>query len=634
MTKASIELTGDVFSNPGMLGPNQLASQVAQSYLQWNSGRQIWLERVREVGHYLYATTTRETTNRSLPWSHSTRVPKLTQIYDNLGANYAMSLFANRQFFTFEPANEDEASKAKCDAIVAYLSTKHDYSSFIKIMRELLDDWVRTGNCFCRVDYVRETIMDPKTKTLVVVYEGPKLTRISPYDIVFDHSASEFKNAPKIVRQLLTRGEFFRQIEEVAGRDDYDPIEVERVKKFYSVLAGMSDVDINKYIQIQMDGFQGSSSFFRSGKVEILEFMGDIYEPATGILHKDQLITIVDRRFLLRKKAMSDYQGSGYVYHCAWRKRPDNLWGQGPLDQLIGMQYLIDHLENARADSFDQMLSPDRVHIGNVEIEQEGPVTNYFIDDAQGDVKNLAPDPTVLQADMQIQRKEAQMEAYAGAPQEAMGIRSPGEKTAFEVNALENAASRLFMHKIMQFSEEFIEQILNGELEVAVRNLNTSDIVKVIDKDYGVMQFQTITADDLTAKGKLKARGAEHFAQRAQMVQELQGLETMLKDAALAVHFPAQKRAEAIAKALGYDGPSIVLYEPFGQIAETLQAQKMQSAAQELLDRHNSANTNPLDHAMNTPGESPQGGPPGAPQPPAAGQAMPHMGTAANAPPR
>jgi hypothetical protein len=624
MTKASIELTGDVFSNPGMLGPNQLASQVAQSYLQWNSGRQVWLERIREISQYLYATSTQETTNRTAPWSHSTRIPKLTQIYDNLGANYAMSMFANREFFTFDPAEPDSATAAKAKAIISYLTTKHDSASFFKIMRELLDDWVRTGNCFCRVDYVCEQIEDPKTKELTTIYEGPKLTRISPYDIVFDHSASEFKNAPKIVRQLLTRGEFFRQIEEVAGRDDYDPIEVERVKKFYSVLAGMSDVDINKYIQIQFDGFQGSSSFFRSGKVEVLEFMGDIYEPATGTLHKDCLITVVDRRFLLRSKKMSDYQGTGMIYHCGWRKRPDNLWAQGPLDQLVGMQYLLDHLENARADSFDQMLSPDRVHKGNVEIEQEGPVTNYYIDDASGDVHNLAPDPTVLQADMQMKYKEAQMEAYAGAPQEAMGIRSPGEKTAFEVNALQNAASRLFMHKIMQFSEEFVEEIINGELEVSVRNLNMSDVAKVIDKDYGVTQFMQITKDDITAKGRLKARGAEHFARRAQLVQELGGLETQLKmDPKLAMHFPAQVRAETWAKALGYDGPSISLYQAFGQIAEDLQAHKMMIAAQSIADKHQAA-ANVADPHSPTGMVPPPGGP-GQP-PPTGGAVTPPTG--------
>lgn len=619
MTQESIELTGDVFKNPGSLGPNQLASQVAQSFIQWNSGRQIWLERTREVVQYIYATSTQDTTNRQNPWSHNTHIPKLTQIYDNLGANYAMALFANREFFTFDPATEADADKDKCKATVSYLATKHDSSGFRNIMKECLDDWVRTGNCFARVEYVREEIEDPLTGLKTLVYEGPIAKRISPYDIVFDHGAATFKGAPKILRSLITRGEFFRRVTEVAGENDYDPIEVERVKKFYSVLAGMSDIDINKYLQIQMDGFQGSSSFFRSGKVEVLEFYGDIYEPVTGILHKDQVITVVDRRFLLRKKTITDFKNTGNIFHCGWRRRPDNLWGMGPLDNLVGMQYLIDHLENARADSFDQMLSPDRVHIGNVEIEQEGPVTNYYIDDGDGDVKNLAPDPTVLRADMQIQYKEAQMEAYAGAPKEAMGIRTPGEKTAFEIQSLENAASRLFTNKIMDFEEQFMEQILNSELEISVRNLNRSDVIKTIDTDTGAMLFTTITKDDLTAGGKLKARGASHFAARAQLVQELQNFEGVLQRAPqLAVHFPGQLRAKAWARALGYDGPAIQMYKPFGQIYEDLEANIKKESAASTMDQHLAAGGPPEPGAgapMNTASPPPgsQATPPGGP---------------------
>ena len=35
------------------------------------------------------------------------------------------------------------------------------------------------------------------------------------------------------------------------------------------------------------------------------------------------------------------------------------------------------------------------------------------------------------------------MEEMAGAPKEAMGFRSPGEKTAYEVQRMENAASQV-----------------------------------------------------------------------------------------------------------------------------------------------------------------------------------------------
>lgn len=579
MGKASVELQG--------LEPTRLGEQISNLFVQWNTDRSVWLKRVREVIQYVYATSTRETTNSKNQWSHSTVIPKLTQIHDNLGANYTSALFGNREFFVFDPATKDENSSKKRRAIVNYLTTKHDYNGFRDTMKKLLDDWVQTGNCFCRVEYVREVEKDAVTGADVVVYEGPKPIRISPYDIVFDPTVSQFKDSPKIIRELVTRGELMRRTESPEGAF-YDKAEIERLKRFYSVISQWKDVDVNKNIQMTMDGFSSAGTFFRSGKVELLHFVGDIYDSVTSTLSKSRFITVVDRRYILQDRDLNDLQGFGKIYHSGWRKRTDNLWAQGPLDNLVGMQYLINHLENARADGFDQMLSPDRVHIGSVEIEKDGPVTNYYVDDAQGDVKNLAPDPTVLNADNQIALKEAQMEAYAGAPREAMGIRTPGEKTAFEISRLENAAGRVFQTKIEDFEREMVELVLNGELEVSVQNLNQSDVAKVLDDDFGVQEFLTITKEDLTAKGKLKARGASHFAKRAQVVQELQAFSTILAaDQEMRVHFPAKRRAKAWADALGFE--RLELYQPFGQIEEAVELQEHQQAAQQMLDNLNSA---------------------------------------------
>lgn len=563
--------------------PERIAEDISQLYEQWQAGRNPWKERVAEVVQYVYATSTRETSNVANGWSHSTHIPKLTQIHDNLGANYSAALFQRREFFTFDPANADEATAAKRRAIVNYLNTKHDYSGFMEVMTQLLNDWVQTGNCFVRVEYVREQEEDPTTGEQVVVYEGPRLFRISPYDIVFDYTATSFAKAAKVFRQLLSRGDLLRKVEE-EPETGYDPAMVQKLVEFRSVVMGYKDSDINKLIQMRYDGFSDAASYFRSGQIEVLEYIGDIYDSVTNELKRNRLITVADRRFVLRDRPMTDYQGFGQIYHAGWRKRPDNLWAQGPLDNLIGMQYLINHLENARADAFDQMLSPDRVHVGQVQVEQDGPVTNYYIDDGNGSVTNLAPDATVLQADLQIQIKEAQMEAYAGAPREAMGFRTAGEKTAFEVQQLATAASRLFQVKIEQFERELVEPVLNGELQVSVKNLSGADVAKVMDDDEGVIEFLTITKEDLTARGKLKARGAAHYAKRAQLIQELQQFGTILAgDQEMRVHFPAKARAKAWADALNFD--NLELFVPYGSIEEQLELQQRMRAAQDVDDQ-------------------------------------------------
>lgn len=564
-----------------------LATEIANNYESWHTDREVWLQRVREVIQYVYATSTRETSNSSNGWNHSTHIPKLTQIHDNLAANYSSALFGSADFFTFDPANIDEASVGKRKAIVNYLKTKHDYNGWKQVLDLLLQDWVQTGNCFARMEYVRETAEDPGTGEQYVVYEGPRPVRISPYDIVFNPFAISFDKSAKILRTVVTKAELIDRVEQVEG-EDYDVDEVARMMEFRSLTGLMKDYQINKQIQRAYDGFANAASYFKSGSIELLEFIGDIYDESTGELLKNYIVTVADRKFVIRKQKMTDYQGFGKFYHCGWRKRPDNLYAQGPLDNLVGMQYLINHLENARADAFDQMLSPDRVHIGNVQIEQDGPVTNYYIDDGNGSVTNLAPDATALQADFQIQVKEAQMEAYAGAPREAMGIRSPGEKTAFEVQQLQNAAMRLFQTRIEQFEKEFVEPMLNGELEVAVQNLNTADVIKVIDDDEGVVEFLNITTEDLKAKGKLKARGASHFGKRAVLVQELQQFGNILQgDQAMAVHFPAKRRAKAWNDALQLD--KYDLFSPFGAIDEQIELQQAQRAAQQVMDEDEAA---------------------------------------------
>jgi hypothetical protein len=118
---------------------------------------------------------------------------------------------------------------------------------------------------------------------------------------------------------------------------------------------------------------------------------------------------------------------------------------------------------------------------------------------------------------------ENRMEMYAGAPREAMGIRTPGEKTAFEVQALENAAGRIFQEKIIQF-EIFMEAVLNDMLEEAHRNFPMSDVVKIVDNDLGAIQFREVTKEQITADGILRPIGARHYAQKAQELQNLIGV--------------------------------------------------------------------------------------------------------------
>src|SRR3546814_6463709 len=60
----------------------------------------------------------------------------------------------------------------------------------------------------------------------------------------------------------------------------------------------------------------------------------------------------------------------------------------GPLDDLVGMQYRIDHLENAKADAFDLMIQPPLKIVGDVEEFAWGPSAEIYCGEG-GDVVEL-----------------------------------------------------------------------------------------------------------------------------------------------------------------------------------------------------------------------------------------------------
>src|SRR5690606_6878530 len=235
---------------------------------------------------------------------------------------------------------------------------------------------------------------------------------------------------------------------------------------------------------------------------------------------------IADRSVELRNVEIPTYSGMPPIVHVGWRLRPDNLWAMGPLDNLVGMQYRIDHLENLKADAMDLVVHPPLKIIGEVEEFVWGPGVPIHIDE-NGDVAELGANlNSIIITDNQIQALMDQMELMAGAPREAMGVRSPGEKTAFEVQTLDNAAGRIFQEKSTNFEINLIEPSLNFMLETSRRNFDGNEVIRILDTALGSQKFSQITKEDITASGVLRPVGARHFAQQATELQNIIGIST------------------------------------------------------------------------------------------------------------
>lgn len=556
--------------------PDALAGAIYGKWVEWKGARAEREAKWTEVKKYTFATSTRDTTNAKNPWNNTTHRPKLYHIYNNLLVNTDFSLFPNRDWLEFYGYDDESSSVGKRQAALSYLNTKHRLSNFRKVVRDLINDWILYGNCFGTVEYVTEHTIDPVTEEQVVSYVGPKLVRFSPYNVVMNPKAADSQHTPYIIRSHATIGELERAMEENPSLN-YDLSVMGDMKSLRNTAHAMM-LDGELEDSFIPEGFGSSSHYYCSGHVTLYEFYGDFYDSNTGTLLKNRVITIADGKHILRNEPLNTYSGTPNIFHSVWKQIPDNLWGFGPLENLVGLQYRINHLENSKSDTFDNYIDPDIVIKGDVEETKDGAATRYYVPE-NGDVSYLRPDTTVLNADFAIQELENAMELYANAPREALGIRTPGEKTAFEVDLLSNAANRGFEYQTEIFSS-FLEQLVNAEIEIAVKNLHTADVASVVDDDTGVEEFIRITREDLVSNGKVVPIGARESARKSRIAKQLASFyQTGMADPEVSQHFPASKMAKLWASLLDFED----LYEPYGRIPERLRAASLQSQAEKML---------------------------------------------------
>lgn len=555
---------------------DSLANKIADMWMRWDTARSVWKTDQQELRNYIFATDTRKTSNSKLPWKNSTVTPKLTQIRDNLHANYMAALFPSENWFFFEATNKDKDLAAKRQAIVNYLKQKLKASNFQLLVSQLVYDYIDFGNVIVTYDYVRDIISDD-TGNVVNRYIGPKAYRINPNDIVFNPLAEDFSKTPVVRRMLKSIGDLMTDLETKPNLN-YNKAVVDKAISFRQNYR--DDPEFKKEVNMAIDGFGSADEYLESDMVELLEFWGDIYDPDTKTLLRNQLITIIDRKWVLRKQPNPLWTGNKPMHHCGWRLRTDNLWAQGPLDQLVGMQYRIDHLENLKADVFDLIAYPVMVIYGNTveEFEYE-PGATIFVGD-EGKVDFLRPDATALQADMQIAELMGRMEELAGAPKQAMGIRTPGEKTKYEVQTLENAAGRIFQSKVSWFERNILEPLLNGMLAEAIRNFEGVERIRAIDEQYNTESFVEITKQDLMAEGKIYPVGARHFADQARFVQELtQTIAAVQSIPGVAAHMSGKAIAKALEENLGWSNYKIV--QDNASVFEAAETQRLMNQASE-----------------------------------------------------
>ena len=562
-----------------LLDRDDKSAWVSNLWDKFNNQRREWVEEKKELRDYVFATDTTTTSNRGLPWKNSTTLPKLCQIRDNLHSNYLSALFPNENWLQWEARSKDANKKETALVIEGYMANKCSRSGYRSEVSKLIYDYIDYGNAFATVSFDRKFKINAAGEK-VIDYVGARAHRISPLDIVFNPTATSFEDSFKIVRSIKTIGELKLLAEQDPDQEFWKDA-LERRQEIQNKMGGYSIEDFDKATGYCADGFGSLYEYFQSDFVEVLEFYGDYHNQVTGEVHTNRLITVVDRSVAVRDVEIPTYSGKAPIRHVGWRLRPDNLWAMGALDNLVGMQYRIDHLENLKADAADLIVHPPLVIAGEVEEFEWAPGAEIHIDE-QGSVSEVSKSLSgLIQAQNDIQLLEDKMELYAGAPREAMGIRSPGEKTAFEVDQLASAAGRIFREKVSTFELLLMEPNLNDMLEISHRNLQESESISIFDNELDAKIFIDVSKQDLVADGVIKPVGARHFSEQAKFVQEMANLSNTNLFQQLLPHISTKALSQAMGSALNVE--NLGIFQPNIALEEQMEQQRLLGAAQEQL---------------------------------------------------
>ena len=545
----------------------RLASYILDEWYEKDAYREPAKSRWEEIEAYKYATDTKNSLMGGSAFDHSTHIPVIAPISQDLEAIVGQVTMPHEDWFTFQPEDRASAPKEKRSKVVSYIKNRHRISGFKKEKEKLDSDLVTYGNAFAMVEWIDESSEDKGG------YIGPKLMRISPYDIVFDPTASSFDSSYKIIRQIISMGKLLQWKEKgLVNTDAADLILANR--RTHGTRRMTSHEKDQQYTP---QGFTTYDAYMTSGVVEILWFYGDIYDQEGGKLHKNRKIASVDGTYVLFDEEIDTHTGKPHIYKAGWEVRPDNLWSMGPLDNIVGINYQVNHRENAKNDALDKLIYPDKVFVGDVEekYDDETGQTIYLAPEGGG-VQEIAMNTQFFQYNLEIDALTNMARTSARLPLDLVGFRSPGEKTFGEVSALTEGAMRGFIHKTMSY-ESFLEEILTAELELAHKHI--SGVLQVPGQaEGGIIPFLDVTRADLKVSGSLVAKGSQRFARKNQMMSTLSQLSATGILDRTAVHQSSKKLAELVEELTELDGFGV--FEEYAQVYESAELQQLQNEAQ------------------------------------------------------
>lgn len=592
---------------PVEMNEKNLIDSVIADYDRMKTARSKWEAEREELMNFEYATDTRTTTNSKLPFKNSTTINKISQIKNNLTTAIMEHLLPNKDWVQWSATDEDSDTKEKRAVIENYVRNKVEESDTEAVIERLVNDYVESGLVVAFTRYVNKT---QKSVGGIQnnIYTGTEVVRVDPLDFVYDVTASSLANARKCIRSVFTMGELKKRIgtdaEALLTEEEFQRIRTDRMQ-LRSNLA--SSTGKFKYSSLNKAGFGDRINYIENNTVEVLHYYGDFYDFETDELLENYEIVVIDRRIVTRKEPVDNWVGKKNLHVSVYEFREDSLAPIGPLARIVGMQYKLDKLENLKADIYDKFADPATVEVGDVRFHGEvgAPGSRWEVEE-NGSVSYLLPPAEVLSFETQIPFIMDMMEELTGAPKEAIGQRTPGEKTKFEVQLLDQGQNKLFRRKVKKFERELLTPILEDFLVQGRKNMDQADIVRVMDSELQVQTFTTITADDLQGSGRLQAKGATIFAEKANALQNINTIMNGAIGQQLQPHISKKKLAAAVEQLA--DLGQFEIFLPNIGVQEAGETERLAAKSTDATLASNATEANVTDETANIPlgGELPQ----------------------------
>lgn len=549
----------------------QVASNIAYTWSEWDGLREGAKRMWQEIDSYIHATDTMSIEGGQ-NFTHTVMIPVVSEIHEDLLAIMYSTIFPHNDWLGWKPYDQQAASVAKREKVLNYLKHIHALNDFYKVYRTLIDDLVRYGNPFVEVQSTDERMMK-EDGTFSAGYVGAKPKRISPYDIVFNPKASNFDKTDKIVRSIVHVSELLDWYSGVVPEGDKEALRTTLRERKGSLSTGTTS-NVNKDEQYVPSGFSSYENYITSGYVEVLTFYGDVFDEETYETHKNRMICVIDGNEVIVDKPLEGRR----IFKGSWKARPDNLWSQGALDSVIGLNYMINHRENSKNEAIDRFIHPDRLYQGEVE-EVFDEVTGQmkYLAPENGMVQDIQPNTAILSYNNEVASYLELARRAARLPQQLSGFRSAGEKTAFEVQTLNDGAFRGFINKAEQFEQDLLEPSVTAELDIARDNFQS--VLQVSKKnEEGLVEFLEVTEEDLKSNGKLVPYGSRRFSRLLQQQAGLNQLSQSQLGQMIAPHMSTWKVANAVEHVYGFE--DFDMFGKFVSVEEQLEAQEAQAMAQ------------------------------------------------------